>query len=216
MLDANRHTYSVAKQRYLTPYVIKDLSEKMVFIGGPRQVGKTTLAKELVSNHFQRFSYYNWDNRQDRQNIMQSKWTDDAELIILDEVHKYRKWKSHVKGGYDKLKDKYKFLVTGSASLDVYRKGGDAMLGRYHYYRLHPFTMSEIIGNKEVPVVHDEIPIWSQVDQEAFSSLDRFGGFPEPYLKQNVRTLRRWQNERLDRLYREDVKEVRKKFGLSA
>ncbi len=76
----------MTEQRYLTKYVIEDLTDKMVFIGGPRQVGKTTLAQELVSNHFRNSGYYNWDNRQDRRSIMQSNWPGDAELIIIDEI----------------------------------------------------------------------------------------------------------------------------------
>ena len=131
----------------------------MVFIGGPRQVGKTTLARELVSNHFQNSGYYNWDNRQDRRSIMQSNWPGDAELIIIDEIYKNKKWKSLIKGEYDKLKGKYSFLITGSARLDLYRKGGDSMLGRYHYYRLHPFTLAEVVGNKSRPYVLKKIPI---------------------------------------------------------
>jgi len=198
----------MAEQRYLTKYVLEDLTDKMVFIGGPRLVGKTTLAQDLVSNHFQHSGYYNWDNRQDRRNIMQSNWPGDAELIILDEIHKYKKWKSLVKGEYDKLKDKYSFLITGSARLDLYRKGGDSMLGRYHYYRLHPFTMAEVIGRKLVPDVLKEIPIRSQNNQELFLSLDKFGGFPEPFLKQNTRILRRWHSEKIDRLFREDIRDI--------
>ena len=156
----------MTEKRYLTKYVLEDLTDKMVFIGGPRQIGKTTLAQDLVSNHFHRSGYYNWDNRQDRRKIMQSNWPGDAELIILDEIHKYKKWKSLVKGEYDKLKDKYYFLITGSARLDIYRKGGDSMLGRYHYYRLHPFTMAEVTGSKSAPDVLKEIPIRSQNNQE--------------------------------------------------
>ena len=198
----------MTEQRYLTKYVLEDLTDKMVFIGGPRQVGKTTLAQELVSNHFQHSGYYNWDNRQDRRKIMQSNWPGDAELIILDEIHKYKKWKSLVKGEYDKLKDKYSFLITGSARLDLYRKGGDSMLGRYHYYRLHPFTMAEVTGRKSVPDILKEIPIRSQNNQDLFLSLDKFGGFPEPFLKQNTRVLRRWHNEKVDRLFREDIRDI--------
>jgi predicted AAA+ superfamily ATPase len=199
----------MTRQRYLTQYVLEDLADKMVFIGGPRQVGKTTLARELISNHFSKFGYFNWDNRQDRRNIMQSNWTGDAELIILDEIHKYKKWKSLVKGEYDKLKGKYRFLITGSARLDLYRKGGDSMLGRYHYFRLHPFTMAEAIGKTTIPDVLKEIPIRSQKDQELFLSLDKFGGFPEPFLKQNTRVLRRWHNEKADRLFKEDIRDIK-------
>ena len=106
------------KNRYLTQYVLDDLSEKMVFIGGPRQVGKTTLAREFVAKQFKGTGYYNWDSRTDRRKIMQSDWPGSAELIILDEIHKYKKWKSFVKGEYDTLKDKYRFMVTGSLGAD--------------------------------------------------------------------------------------------------
>jgi len=198
----------MTRQRYLTEYVLADLTDKMVFIGGPRQVGKTTLALKLVSNHFSNFGYYNWDNRQDRRSIMQSRWPGDVELIILDEIHKYKKWKSFVKGEYDKLKDLYRFLITGSARLDIYRKGGDSMLGRYRYYRLHPFSMAEVVGRKSIPDVFKEIPIGSQKNQALFLTLDKFGGFPEPFLKQNSRVLRRWHNEKVHRLFREDIRDI--------
>jgi predicted AAA+ superfamily ATPase len=106
-------------------------------------------------------------------------------------AYKQKQWKSFVKGEYDKLKDKYSSLITGSSKLDLYRKGGDSMLGRYHYYRLHPFTLAELVGNKSVPPVLKKIPIHSPNDKELFSALDKLGGFPEPFLKQNTRVLRR-------------------------
>jgi predicted AAA+ superfamily ATPase len=201
--------------RYLKDRVIKDLSERMVFIGGPRQVGKTTLAQELVAKSFGQTGYYNWDNRNDRRQIMQSNWPGNADLIILDEIHKYKKWKSFLKGEYDTLKDRYRFLITGSARLDIYRKGGDSMLGRYFYYRLHPFTLAEVVGPGSVPEIMREIPIQTQGEEELFSALDRFGGFPEPFVKQNMRTLRRWHNEKVDRLFREDIRDVEQIRDLS-
>lgn len=196
------------KQRYLTNFVIKDLAERMVFVGGPRQVGKTTIARELIAKRFRQTGYYNWDSKSDRRNIMQSKWPGNADLIILDEIHKYKKWKSFVKGEYDTLKDRYRFLVTGSARLDIYRKGGDSMLGRYHYYRLHPFSLAELIGNISVPEIMKEISIRPGSEKDIFEALDTFGGFPEPFLKQNMRVLRRWHNEKTERLFREDIRDV--------
>jgi len=202
------HNLYMIKQRYLTNFVIKDLAERMVFVGGPRQVGKTTIARELIAKRFRQTGYYNWDSKSDRRNIMQSKWPGNADLIILDEIHKYKKWKSFVKGEYDTLKDRYRFLVTGSARLDIYRKGGDSMLGRYHYYRLHPFSLAELIGNISVPEIMKEISIRSGSEKEIFEALDTFGGFPEPFLKQNMRVLRRWHNEKTERLFREDIRDV--------
>ena len=196
------------KERYLTKVAVEDLKEKMVFLGGPGQVGKTTLARELIASHFGSAGYYNWDNRNDRRNIIRSSWPGDANLIILDEIHKYKNWKSFVKGEYDTLKDKYRFLITGSARLDIYRKGGDSMLGRYHYYRLHPFSLAEVTGQVFIPKIMEEIPIKGEGEKEAFHILDRFGGFPEPFLKQNSRILRRWHNEKTDRLFKEDIRDI--------
>lgn len=196
------------KKRYLTEFVVEDLAEKMVFIGGPRQVGKTTIARDLIAKQFHQSGYYNWDSKSDRRKIMQSNWPGNADLIIFDEIHKYKKWKSFVKGEYDTLKNKYHFLITGSARLDLYRRGGDSMLGRYHYYRLHPFSLAELIGKVTIPEVMKEIPIRPRREKETLKALDKFGGFPEPFLKQNTRVLRRWHNEKTERLFREDIRDV--------
>ncbi len=196
------------KKRYLTKFVVEDLAEKMVFIGGPRQVGKTTIARDLIAKQFHQSGYYNWDSKSDRRMIMQSNWPGNADLIIFDEIHKYKKWKSFIKGEYDTLKNKYHFLITGSARLDLYRKGGDSMLGRYHYYRLHPFSLAELIGKVTIPEVMKEIPIRPRREKETLKALDKFGGFPEPFLKQNTRVLRRWHNEKTERLFREDIRDV--------
>ena len=198
----------MVKDRYLTPFIIKDLKDKMVFIGGPRQVGKTTLCRNIIAKHFKSPSYFNWDNRGDRKIITVSAWPADAELLIFDEIHKYRQWKGLIKGEYDKLKDKYKFLVTGSARLDLYRRGGDSLQGRYHYYRLHPFTLAELERIDFKGSVGSELQIREKSYQKSFSALDTFGGFPEPFMKQDVRELRRWHNEKIERMFREDILDV--------
>ena len=196
------------KDRYLTKYILEDLLDKMVFVGGARQVGKTTLAKKIIASNFSTPCYYNWDSQKDRRMIMKSDWPGNADLIILDEIHKYKKWKSFVKGEYDTLKEKFRFMITGSARLDLYRKGGDSMQGRYHYYRLHPFSMSELTGKHRVPDVFRELPLSAKNENDMLLSLDRFGGFPEPFIKQNERTLRRWHNEKNSRLFREDIRDI--------
>jgi predicted AAA+ superfamily ATPase len=196
------------KKRYLVPYILEDLQEKMVFVGGPRQVGKTTMATELVARHFNNVCYRLWDKRTDRLRLMKSEWPGDADLLIIDELHKYNKWKSYIKGEYDSLKSKYRVLVTGSSRLDVFRKGGDSLQGRYHYYRLHPFSVAEITGRTTIPAIRKDIDLPSESAAEAFLALDRFGGFPEPLFRQNARTLRRWHNDKHNRLFREDIREV--------
>ena len=100
------------RDRYLTPNIVEDLKEKMVFVGGPRQVGKTTLCRDFVASFFKRHAYYNWDNRADRKDILKAAWPADAELLIFDELHKYKAWKNLIKGEYDKLKNKYRFIVS--------------------------------------------------------------------------------------------------------
>jgi uncharacterized protein len=183
--------------RYLTPFIDKDLSRKMVFIGGPRQVGKTTLAESILSNYKKNNKtglYLNWDYDEDKQNILQMKWSDQDELLIFDELHKYKRWKNWLKGLYDKKKTIHRFIVTGSARLDVYKRGGDSLMGRYHYWRLHPFTLSEI---------PDKIS-----SQEALSRLMTVGGFPEPFLDGDETQARRWRRERFDKIIKDDIRDL--------
>ena len=196
------------KNRYLTTYIVDDLKDKMVFVGGPRQVGKTTLSRDFVAAHFKSNAYFNWDNRADRKAIIAASWPGDAELLIFDEIHKYRQWKGLIKGEYDKLKDTFKFLVTGSARLDLYRRGGDSLQGRYHYYRLHPFTLAETEGILYKSSILKELPIGQGFHQDTLNELDVFGGFPDPYIKQSKRQLRRWHNEKIERMFREDILDI--------
>jgi predicted AAA+ superfamily ATPase len=196
------------KERYLTNAVAEDLREKMVFVGGARQVGKTTFAVDLLGKRFRSPAYFNWDNRADRRAIMASRWPGEAGLIILDEIHKLRGWKTLLKGEYDKLKDTYRFLVTGSARLDVVRRGGDSLQGRYHYYRLHPFSLAELSGSAGVPEPFEELPIPTSASGPEFEALLNFGGFPEPLFKQSIRFLRRWHNEKIERMFRDDIVSV--------
>jgi predicted AAA+ superfamily ATPase len=180
--------------RYLAPYILEDLQKKMVFIGGPRQVGKTTLAKMIMDRHFPEGRYFNWDFDEDRQDILKKKWAGNNTLLVFDELHKYPMWKRWIKGVYDTAGEIHSFLVTGSARLDIYRRGEDSLMGRYHYWRLHPFTLDEIP------------PEISRKD--AFARLMTVGGFPEPFLEGDERTARRWRRERFDRVLREDVRDL--------
>ena len=106
-------------------------------------MGKTTLAKAILTSNYPDGRYLNWDFDEDRQDILQKRWSKDNPLLIFDELHKFPKWKGWIKGIYDVSHDLHSFLITGSARLDVYRRGGDSLLGRYHYWRLHPFTLDE-------------------------------------------------------------------------
>jgi predicted AAA+ superfamily ATPase len=179
--------------RYLQKYIEKDLKHKMVILGGPRQVGKTTLAKNLLSKA-QSGVYFNYDSPEHQKAIFNQEWKKSDKLIIFDEIHKYYSWKNFTKGLFDLQKDQHQFLITGSARMDTYKKGGDSMLGRYHYWRLHPFTLDEIpegIGK-----------------EEAFKRLMTLGGFPEPFLVNDLEQARRWRKERYDRIIREDIQDL--------
>jgi hypothetical protein len=199
----------MVKTRYLVEPIVEDLGTKMVFVGGPRQVGKTTLARNLVAAHFRETAYFNWDKKNERVKMMAAEWPASAQLIVLDEIHKYRAWKRFVKGEFDTHRDKYRFIVTGSARMDIYRKGGDSLQGRYHHYRLHPFSVAELAG-LPAPVIEPfkELSLPSAEQGEAFHLLEKRGGFPEPLFAGSERALRRWHNERNERLFREDIKDV--------
>lgn len=182
-------------QRYLHPWIEADLADRMVFIGGPRQVGKTTLSLDLLadSRREKAPAYLNWDLLADRQRILSGQLPVDQTRIVLDEIHKFADWRQLVKGVYDTNRSSLSVIVTGSARLDHYRKGGDSLQGRYHYYRLHPFSLGE----------YD-----SSCSQGTQDHLLTFGGFPEPLAKGSERFHRRWQREMFARVLNEDVREL--------
>ena len=180
--------------RYLASPIDQDLQRKMVFLGGPRQVGKTTLALALLQAEDTRHpAYLNWDSPRIRQTLLRGELPGGEKRLVLDEVHKYPRWRNLVKGFYDTEGDRVSFLITGSARLEHYRKGGDSLQGRYHYYRLHPLSLGEISRDP------------SAADLDA---LMQFGGFPEPLLAGDTRTWRRWQRERQSRVLYEDLRDL--------
>lgn len=183
------------KPRYLRESVEADLTEKMVFVGGPRQVGKTTFALSLLGADHDESSpaYLSWDALPDREEILASRIPGGQKRIVFDEIHKYARWRNLMKGLYDKNKSSVEFLVTGSARLDYYRKGGDSLQGRYHYHRLHPFSVME----------SDPKP-----DKALAEQLLRYGGFPEPFLKGDARFHRRWMREHSSRVVNEDLRDL--------
>ncbi len=173
--------------RYLTPFIKADLAEKMVFLSGPRQVGKTTLALALLKADETSPAYFNWDAEEDQKRLLRLEFPPKTKLLVFDEIHKYKRWRNWLKGLYDKTKSKRQYLVTGSAKLDLYRRGGDALTGRYHFHRLHPMSFGEV---------------------EDAEALLRFGGFPEPLTKQSETFYRRWARERMQQVLRDDLRDL--------
>lgn len=206
----------ISKTRYLNPFIEKDLDRKMVFLGGPRQVGKTTLARTLSTMKDPHAAYLNWDDAEDRRSIRALRFPADSNWLVLDEVHKFAGWRNHIKGLFDKHRERYRILVTGSARLDFYRRGGDSLLGRYHSYRLHPFSVSEVAipdhtngaQLNTTPFQELKFPPLTKEIVEAHDALITFGGFPEPFLERDPTTHRRWHLDRRERLLEQDIRDV--------
>lgn len=165
----------------------------MVFIGGPRQVGKTTLACSFldVKNESDQ-AYLNWDYPKDRKRILSDAIPTHLPLLVFDEIHKYAKWRGLIKGYYDKFKSKMNIIVTGSARLDYYRKAGDSLQGRYHYYRLHPLSLGEL----------------QDFSNATFLRLLSLGGFPEPFFSDSETQARRWRLEYTQRFLKDDLRDL--------
>jgi len=209
LLQSAGRSLSSTRTRYLQDVVQEDLEKKMVFLGGPRQVGKTTLAR-TVAEGAKAPAYFNWDSRAHRKAILSSDWPPETDLLVFDELHKAPKWKQTIKGIWDTREHGERILVTGSSRLDVYRRGGDSLLGRYHYYRLHPFSVREMDEGKPLSSELSSKPPQLELPRKGgdLESLFRLGGFPEPLLSGSERTLKRWQRERFERVFREDIREL--------
>ncbi len=173
------------KERYLEKQVRTDLKEKMVFVAGPRQVGKTTMVRRIAGKAG---LYLSWDVPEHRETILRRELP-AAGMIVLDEIHKYRSWRNYLKGLVDQPERKLNILVVGSARLDVYRFGGDSLQGRYHFLRLHPFSAAEL--KLEHP--------------SELLDLLTLGGFPEPFLSGSQATARRWTRSYRSRIIREEI-----------
>ena len=194
-------------ERYLHSLIDEDLVEKMVFLSGPRQVGKTTLAR-LVGEAFDHVVYLNWDESSHKKRFRERRWSPETELLILDEIHKLPSWKSQVKGLFDTRPEHLRILVTGSARLDVFKRGGDSMLGRYHHYRLAPFSLNELHGKHRLPEFSETYPGLRFGKKLDLEPLARFGGFPEPLFKGSDRAHRRWMKDRLELIFKQDIRDL--------
>ena len=177
--------------RYISENIKKDLTKKAIILSGPRQVGKTTLAKALNNS----YEYFNYDVLKDRKIIMTQGWKKDTEVVILDEIHKLRKWKNYLKGIIDEYQNSPALIVTGSARLEVFRKAGDALTGRTFSYRLHPIDLLE------AKLLKPELST-----EELFERILNHGGFPESFFspEDSIRLL----NDRLSTVLREDLRDL--------
>lgn len=196
---------------------------KMAFISGPRQCGKTTMAKNLLNERYAG-KYYNWDETVFRriwsknpQDLIKNLVTKNnvKPLLVLDEIHKAKLWKRSVKGLYDTSDDKYDIIVTGSARLNVYRKGSDSLLGRYYHFRLHPFSLAEVLATK-THISHENLlehlfithTAPNKLQQQYFDLLEEFGPFPEPLFAKDSKILNLWHRGRIEKIIREDLRDL--------
>jgi predicted AAA+ superfamily ATPase len=213
--------------RYLTSEVARFLSEesKMAFIAGPRQVGKTTLARHLLAQVGMDAFYFNWDIESHRKAIIKHPedfWQRAINpfpqlklRISLDEIHKYPRWKRFLKGLYDAKGKDIEILVTGSGRLDIYQRGGDSLLGRYHLYHLHPFSLGEILKEDRATVLPPE-EFWENLTHgsppagatKALHDLETLTGFPEPLFSGSETRLRRWRRSHQTLVVREDLRDL--------
>jgi hypothetical protein len=210
------------KKRTLYTRIWQELSREknMIFLSGPRQAGKTTLA-HMISDSFTNKVYFNWDIHEhrillfDNPSFFESLERKDSStpLVIFDEIHKYRNWKNYLKGIYDQFQDDYQFLVSGSGRLDIFQRGGDSLAGRYYLFHLWPFTIAEL-GNRNLPVedfLQNPLEIEMRGDEELkqiWVQLSELSGFPEPFLSQKTATYRRWSDTYSRQLIREDIRNL--------
>ncbi|HMP72841.1 MAG TPA: ATP-binding protein [Kiritimatiellia bacterium] len=209
-------------ERALYPIVFADAwGRQMRFISGPRQAGKTTLAKAKLAEQECSALYYLWDLRKIRDRYRDNElfFTADIPLtqpnvwVCFDEIHKMPKWKNILKGVFDETGDRFRFMITGSAKLNLLKRAGDSLAGRYFTFHLLPLLASELVGRTSLATSAPESAATlieqsitnSLGDKQAIDSLLTYGGFPEPYLSQSQPFYRKWSGDYLETVIREDI-----------
>lgn len=206
MKDARKRVYDAMLGRHLEGV------RQMAFLSGPRQVGKSTVGRNAAD------FFLNWDDAEDRRLLLRGPLAvvermrldrvgDRLPVLALDELHKFKRWKSFLKGFFDTYGDQVKVVVTGSSRLDVFRRGGDSLMGRYFPFRMHPFSIAEIV----TPDLPDERRILrppASIPTAEFDGLWQYGGFPEPFIQRSDSFTRRWRKTRRQQLVREDIRDM--------
>ena len=181
-------------KRYIEDELRFFLQRKMILLSGPRQVGKTFLSRHALGTNYQ---YLNFDDEDDRTIIYERSWSRDHEVIIFDELHKMDGWKTWLKAIYDKEGTNPNIIVTGSARMDVFKKGDDSLAGRHVQMRLFPLSVVELKEN-------------NLLDENSLDRLISLGGYPEPFLTNDLRLSKVWRKNHLERVIREDLLDLEK------
>lgn len=206
---------------YLNLWQELSKEKQMIFLSGPRQVGKTTLTKEIAKG-FKNNIYFNWDILGHKKLLIKepaffeniNRQDESMPIVILDEIHKYKRWKNYLKGIYDEFSEDYKFLVSGSGRLDLYQKGGDSLAGRYFQFHLFPFTIAELSGKRRNFDEFVKNPISGfdindkERTQEIWQTLFNIGGFPEPFTKGRKTFFTKWAKNYITQIVREDIRSI--------
>ncbi len=203
----------------------------MVFLAGPRQVGKTRLARAWLKEKGCQSLYFNWDDIKTRRNYLNDSRFFESPArslnmrdpwIVFDEIHKRRRWRDILKGAYDLFGEEFRFLITGSARLDLFRHSGDSLVGRYNLFHMMPLTLGEAVHDKRHSCFLEEKKtgnFYETFEEEitrvpgpevknAYEALLRYGPFPEPFLRQTDRFCRKWHQDYISLLVREDLRDI--------
>lgn len=210
----------INRNKYLKYWQELSASKEMIFLSGPRQSGKTTLARNMIGSSFTNLSYFNYDFIESKKILREDPYffekvdRIDASLplVIFDEIHKHDKWKNYLKGIYDKFHGQYQFLVSGSGRLDTFQKSGDSLAGRYFLFHLYPLTLGEL-GNSYLfpddflndPIV---VPVFKKELWDLWDKIDKFSGFPEPFIHGKKPFFNRWYKTYSRQLLYEDIRDM--------
>ncbi|MFH1504783.1 MAG: ATP-binding protein [Candidatus Omnitrophota bacterium] len=209
------------RELYIALWESLSSEKQMVFLSGPRQVGKTTLAKTIAKSYSNKY-YFNWDIISNKKLLIKdpaffqhmNRVNSSKPIVMLDEIHKYRQWKNYLKGIYDEFKNEYVFLISCSGRLNTYQKGGDSLAGRYFQFRLFPLTIAEL--SRENRDFNDFIsnPLKdfnvnrNQSTKKMWNALFNTGGFPEPFVKGTKTFLTKWSLNYYHQIIREDIRDM--------
>ena len=207
------------------------IGRHMVFLAGPRQVGKTRLAKQWLRKKQCSGLYFNWDDITTRRAYLSDNRFFESPArslgirdpwIVFDEIHKRNRWRDILKGAYDLFGEEFRFLITGSAKLDLFRRSGDSLVGRYNLFHMMPLSLSEVAHERlkscfleetdygKLCQVFDKeisLPLSPEI-VELYESLLLYGPFPEPFLKQTDRFCRKWHQDYISLIVREDLRDI--------